>query len=141
MVALFSETVSKVELCMKKIDSTIIKETVYIFAFTLIFSVLMQAVFLVIGKWNYTVLLGNLLGGAAAVGNFFLMGLSVQSALGKEEKDAKSTMKVSQMLRTLMLFIIAVIGRVAPCFSLLAVVIPYIFPRIAIALRPLFEKK
>ncbi len=126
---------------MKKIDSTIIKETVYIFAFTLIFSVLMQAVFLIIGKWNYTILLGNLLGGVAAVGNFFLMGLSVQSALGKDEKDAKSTMKVSQMLRTLLLFIVAVIGHVAPCFNLLAVVIPYIFPRIAIALRPLFEKK
>ncbi|MBR3835289.1 MAG: hypothetical protein IKJ69_00685 [Clostridia bacterium] len=126
---------------MKKIDSTIIKETVYIFAFTLIFSVLMQAVFLIIGKWNYTVLLGNLLGGLAAVGNFFLMGLTVQSALGKEEKDAKSTMKLSQMLRTLMLFIVAVIGHVAGCFNLLTVVIPYIFPRIAIALRPLFNKK
>lgn len=126
---------------MKKVDSTIIKETVYILAFTLIFSVLMQAVFLIIGKWNYTILLGNLLGGAAAVGNFFLMGLSVQSALGKEEKEAKSTMKLSQMLRTLLLFIVAVIGHVAPCFNLLAVVIPYIFPRIAIALRPVFEKK
>ena len=126
---------------MKKVDSTIIKETVYILAFTLIFSVLMQAVFLIIGKWNYTILLGNLLGSLAAVGNFFLMGLSVQSALGKDEKDAKSTMKVSQMLRTLLLFIVAVVGHVAPCFNLLAVVIPYIFPRIAIALRPLFEKK
>ena len=126
---------------MKKVDSTIIKETVYILAFTLIFSVLMQAVFLIIGKWNYTILLGNLLGGLAAVGNFFLMGLSVQSALGKDEKDAKSPMKVSQMLRTLLLFIVAVVGHVAPCFNLLAVVIPYIFPRIAIALRPLFEKK
>ncbi|MBR5262468.1 MAG: hypothetical protein IKV49_01475 [Clostridia bacterium] len=126
---------------MKKIDSTIIRETAYIFAFTLIFSALMQAVFLVIGKWNYTILLGNLLGGLAAVGNFFIMGLSVQSALGKEEKDAKSTMKLSQMLRTLLLFIIAVIGHVAPCFNLLAVVIPYIFPRFAIALRPFFNKK
>ena len=126
---------------MKKIDSAIIRETAYIFAFTLIFSALMQAVFLVIGKWNYTILLGNLLGGLAAVGNFFIMGLSVQSALGKEEKDAKSTMKLSQMLRTLLLFIIAVIGHAAPCFNLLAVVIPYIFPRFAIALRPFFNKK
>ena len=114
---------------MTKVDSTIIKETVYILAFTLIFSVLMQAVFLIIGKWNYTILLGNLLGGLAAVGNFFLMGLSVQSALGKDEKDAKSTMKVSQMLRTLLLFIVAVVGHVAPCFNLLAVVIPYIFEK------------
>lgn len=126
---------------MKKIDSTVLKETAYIALFTLIFSVLMQAVFLIIGKWNYTILLGNLLGATAAVCNFFLMGLSVQSALDKEEKDTKSTMKLSQTLRMLLLFIVAVVGHVAPCFNLLAVVIPYIFPRIAIAMRPIFDKK
>ena len=80
---------------MKKIDSTILKETLYIFAVTLIFSALMQSVFLVIGKWNYTILLGNLLGLCGGVGNFFLMGLTVQSALNKAEDDAKKLMKVS----------------------------------------------
>lgn len=126
---------------MKKIDPTILKETAYIFAFTLIFSTLMQSVFLIIGKWNYTVLLGNLLGLAGGVGNFFLMGLSVQSALNKTEDDAKKLMKVSQSLRLLMLLIVALIGHLVPVFNLVAVVIPLIFPRIAIAARPLFMKK
>lgn len=126
---------------MKKIDSTILKETLYIFAVTLIFSALMQSVFLVIGKWNYTILLGNLLGLCGGVGNFFLMGLTVQSALNKTEDDAKKLMKVSQSLRMLMLFVVAIVGHLAPCFSLIAVVIPLIFPRIAIALRPVFMKK
>ncbi len=126
---------------MKKIDATVLKETAYIFAFTLIFSVLMQAIFLIVGKWNYTVLLGNLLGASAAVGNFLLMGITVQNALGKEEKDAKNLMKLSQMLRLLMLFVIAMIGYLVPVFSTVAVIIPYIFPRIAVALRPLFMKK
>lgn len=126
---------------MKKIDSTILKETLYIFAVTLIFSALMQSVFLVIGKWNYTILLGNLLGLCGGVGNFFLMGLTVQSALNKAEDDAKKLMKVSQSLRMLMLFVVAIVGHLAPCFSLIAVVIPLIFPRIAIALRPVFMKK
>lgn len=126
---------------MKKIDSTILKETLYIFAVTLIFSALMQSVFLVIGKWNYTILLGNLLGLCGGVGNFFLMGLTVQSALNKSEDDAKKLMKVSQSLRMLMLFVVAIVGHLAPCFSLIAVVIPLIFPRIAIALRPVFMKK
>ncbi len=126
---------------MKKIDSTVLKETAYVAAFTLIFSVLMQAVFLVIGKWNYTVLLGNLLGAAAAVGNFLLMGITVQTALNKEEKDAKSLIKLSQMLRMLMLFAVALVGHLVPVFNLVAVVVTYIFPRIAVALRAIIIKK
>lgn len=126
---------------MKKIDPTILKETCYIATVVFLLSLILQSVFLIIGKWDYTVLLGNLLGFLAAVGNFFLMGLSVQSALGKEEKDAKSMMKVSQSLRLLLLFVVGVIGYVVPVFNILAVIIPFLFPRIAVALRPLFIKK
>lgn len=126
---------------MKKIDSTILKETSYIFAFSFILSVLMQSVFLIIGKWNYTVLLGNILGLCGGVGNFFLMGLTVQYALDKTEDDAKKLMKLSQSLRLLMLFVVALIGHLVPVFNLIAVVIPLVFPRIAIAIRPIFSKK
>ncbi len=126
---------------MKKIDATVLKETGYIAMVTLILSVLMQSVFLVVGKWDVTVLLGNLLGGVAAIGNFFLMGLTVQSALGLEVKDAKNRMKLSQMLRTLLLFGVAVVGYVVSVFNLLAVIIPYLFPRIAVALRAFSVKK
>lgn len=126
---------------MKKIDSTVLKETAYIGATVFIFSLALQSVFLIIGKWDYTVLLGNLLGFIAAVGNFFLMGLSVQASLGKEEKDAKNFMKFSQSLRLLLLFVIAVVGYLVPVFNILAVLIPFLFPRIAVALRPLFMKK
>ena len=127
---------------MKKIDRTVIKETVYITAWVLIFSVLTQAVFLVLGRWSYTVLLGNLLGGGAAALNFFLMGLSVQKALEKEEeKDAKQVLRLSRTLRMLFLFVVAVIGVTVPCFHYVAALIPLLFPRIAIAFRPLFDKK
>ena len=56
-----------------KIDPTVRKETLYIGVAVLILSALMEAVFLIIGKWDYTVLLCNLLSGCAAVLNFFLM--------------------------------------------------------------------
>ena len=107
----------------------------------LIFSALMQSVFLIIGKWDITVLFGNILGGGAAVLNFFLMGLGVQKALGKEQKEAANVMKLSQSARLFMMFIVALIGYLVPVFNLLAVVIPFIFPRIAVMLRPLFNKK
>ena len=47
----------------KKIDPTVLKETGYIAAWVLVFSALTQAIFLMIGKWDITVLLGNLLSG------------------------------------------------------------------------------
>ncbi len=126
---------------MKKIDSTVLKETVFVGAVVLILSALMQAVFLVIGKWDYTVLLGNLLGFIAAVGNFFLMGLSVQKALGKEEKEARSVVKTSQSLRLLMLIAVCAVGYIAPVFNILAVIIPLLFPRIAFVIKSFMIKK
>ncbi len=126
---------------MKTIDSTIKKETRYIALWVLVFSAVMQAVFLILHKWDYTVLLGNTLSGAAAVLNFFLMGLAVQKAVLKDEKDAATTMKASQSMRMFMLFAVAAVGVLLPCFNTVAVLVPFFFPRIAVALRPYFNKK
>lgn len=126
---------------MKRVDKTVLAETGYIAMWVVIFSTLMQAVFLIAGGWNVTVLFGNLLGAAAAVLNFFLMGLTVQSATARGEKDAKALMKLSQSLRTLMMFGAAVLGAVLPCFQIIASLLPLFFPRIAIAFRPLFMKR
>jgi hypothetical protein len=126
---------------MKKIDATVKKETLYIFTFSFVLSVLMQAIYLVIGKWDYTVLLGNLIGLLAATGNFLLMGITVQNAIEKEQKDAKNLMKLSQMLRMLMLFIVAVVAYLVPYFNLVATVISFVFPRIAVMLRSILIKK
>lgn len=124
-----------------KIDKTVLKETKNIATFAVIFSILMQAVFLCIGKWDYTVLLGNLWGDIIAVGNFFVMGLFVQKAVMQDEKDARQTVKASQNLRFIAIFILVVIGILIPFLNSVSVVIPLIFPRIAIMLRPLIDKK
>lgn len=126
---------------MQKLDQVVCKETKYISAWTLIFSVILQAVFLIIGKWDITVLFGNLLGAAAAVINFLLMGIGVQYAVTQEEKQAKQTMKLSSTLRTFFLFAVAVLGVLLPCFQTVSALIPLFFPRIAIAIRPLWDKK
>ena len=127
---------------MQKIDKIVWKETKYIAAWVLIFSVLMQAVFLVIGKWDYTVLLGNLLSATVSLANFLAMGITVQKAVQKEEKEAKQTMKASGMIRTFGMFIVLLVGVLLPqCFHLLTLIIPLIFPRIAVAIRPLWDKQ
>ena len=126
---------------MKRLDPVIKRETLYIGAWVLILSAIMQAVFLIIGKWDYTVLLGNLLTGSASVLNFFLMALTVQRAVDKEEKDARGTMKASQALRNLMMFVVVVLGVILPCFNIWASIIPVFFPRISMLFRAMLNKK
>lgn len=126
---------------MQKVDKTVAKETIYIAVVTLILSMFMQSVFLIIHLWDYTVLLGNVLGYTAAVLNFFLMGLTVQKAVVMSEEDAKTRVKLSQMLRLFMLALFAIAAGVFKCFNLIAFVIPLLFPRIAITFRPLLDKK
>lgn len=126
---------------MQKIDKTVLRETAYIAMFVFILSVLMQSVFLIIHRWDYTILLGNLLGYVAAVLNFFLMGLTVQKAVSLSQEDAKTRVKFSQMLRLFMLAAFALVAGILDCFSLIAFVIPLLFPRIAVTFRPMFDKK
>ena len=124
-----------------KLDPTVKKETLYIAVWVLIFSLITQTVFLVAGIWNYTVLLGNILSVGTAIGNFLLMGVTVQNAVLKDEKEARSLVKSSQRLRTLGLLAVTVIALCLPkVFNIWAVLIPLLYPRIAIALRPLFIK-
>ena len=120
---------------MKKIDETVLKETKFIALSVLILSALMEAVFLIIGKWDITVLFGNILGGGFAVFNFFLMGLTVQKAVTLEEKEAKNSVKVSQLYRNFMLLAVAALGAGLSCFNTWAAIIPLFFPRIAIAVN------
>ncbi|MBQ8343619.1 MAG: hypothetical protein IJY41_00310 [Clostridia bacterium] len=128
---------------MKKVDKTVIKETRYIGAWILIFSALMQSVFLIIGKWDYTVLLGNLLSAGAGTLNFFLLGLTVTKALeSDDEKYRKTLMRMSQALRLFFVFLVALLGALPmiPCFNIWATLIPIFFPRIAIMIRPFFMR-
>ena len=126
---------------MKRLDPVIKRETLYIGAWVLILSGIMQAIFLIIGKWDYTVLLGNLLTGSASVLNFLLMALTVQKAVDKDEKDAKTAMKASQSLRNLMMFAIIAVGVLVPCFNIWTSIIPVFFPRISMLLRAISNKK
>lgn len=126
---------------MTKTDNTILRETKYIALCTVVLSALMQIIFIIIGKWTYKVLLGNLLSSSVMVANFFLLGRTVQKAVTQDEKESKKTFKASVSLRTLFVFVFVVLGVVLPCFSTIATIIPLFFTRIAIAFRPLVKEK
>lgn len=125
---------------ISKISKVVLKETKYIGLVVLTLSILTQGIFLIIGKWDYTVLLGNILSGTAAVLNFLLMGVTIQAATESDEKQGRNKMKTSQVLRTFMLFAVAALGCVLSCFNTITVLVPLFFPRIAIALRVIKNK-
>ncbi len=128
----------------------------------------MLLVFLLLdGGLQMPVLLGALLGYAVAVGNFFLMALSVQQAAGKmngtapqteetdgeqpeeaqnaplspEAKQARQGMRFSYIARMLLMALTVIMAVKLPCFSPFAAILPLFFPRIVIAFEGLWMKK
>lgn len=124
---------------MKKIDPVVKKETVYVAVWTVVLTVLMHAVFLILGKWELPVLWGSILGAAVTVLNFLLLGIGVQIAVSKsEEKEAKNTVRTSHTLRWILLVALAVAGIAIPFLNALATILPLLFPQIAMLFRPKF---
>ena len=125
----------------KNIDPTVKQETLFMARIVLILSLLEQAVFLALGMWDYTVLLGNLYGAAIAVGNFFFMARTVAKALELKPEEAQKKMKLSQQSRLLVMLVLCVLGGVAPFLHTIALLVPQFFPRIAVAIRGATMKK
>ena len=124
----------------RNIDPVVLKETRFIAAVVLILSGLMQVVFLALGAWNYTVLLGTLWGMLLAVGNFFFMARTVEKAVGLDPKDVKKKVQSSLQLRLLGLVLGCVIGGIVPFMHTIAVLVPQFFPRIGVAVRGMMLK-
>lgn len=131
------------------IQPAVKKETKNVMIYTVIGVVLMWAVFFALHffipekvPFDYTVILGGLGGGAVAVLNFFLMGLTVQKvAASTDEDSARMKMKASYSQRMLiqMLWVVAAIA--APCFHYAAGIIPLLFPGMGIKLMGIINYK
>ena len=154
---------------MIKVQPAVREETTKIAIGTLILSAVMVLVFVLLGRFDMTVLWGALLGSAAAIGNFFLLGLSVQMAAEKmngvqlpsykeaeaeleegeelpapdapELQQAKRSMQASYTGRLFLLAVVGILGLTLPCFHAVATVVPFLFPRIIIFLYGTFNKK
>lgn len=151
-----------------KIEPAVKAETKKVAAGTAVMAVLMIAVFMILHKFDYTVLLGAVLGTLTAVGNFFLLALTVQHLTGsmpvlpkeeekpeddgeepEEEKNrplspeatqAGRKMQLSFILRLLLIGLVALIALKTPWFNPWASLIPLLFPNIVITLLKAFGK-
>ena len=151
-----------------KVQPAVMAETKKIAYGVGVLTLLMIAVFLILRKFDYTVALGALLGSAAAIGNFFLMALTVQKVteempqlpeqeeqetdgdvpeeekkeppLSREAAQAGKRMQLSYTLRMLGMAAVAVLAISAPVFNPWAALIPMLFPRLVIAAVNMFPK-
>ena len=114
-----------------KLSPAILKETKHIAIGVLIGDVLMLAVFALLKRLDYTVILGALLGSAAAVLNFFVMGVRAQRAMADPDR-ARIIIQRSYTTRMLLMVAVMAVGVAAPCFHVVAVVIPFLLPGITI---------
>ena len=127
-------------------DPAVRKETGYIAVWVVLLSLIMEAVFLIIGQWNLSVLFGNLGGAAVAVGNFFLMALIATRALSRamekgKPEEAAARVKATATFRLLGCALACVLLIAVFKTNLYATVIPLLFPRIGIAFRPMIDRK
>ena len=123
-------------------DPAVKKETGYIALWVGLMSLIMEAVFLMIRKWDLSVLLGNLGGAGAAVGNFFLLAWTVSKALDRDQpKEAARRVRATASLRLLGLGAVCALLIGVAHTNVYATLIPLLFPRIALAFRPLKDRK
>ena len=132
-----------------KLQKAVVDETRRIAIGSAIGTVIMLIVFAVLKKFDYTVILGALLGYVTAVGNFLWMALTVQKAAEPkpgetdEEREGRvrRMVKLSYSQRRILQAAAIIVALVAPVFNWVATVIELVFPTITIYARQLLLKK
>ena len=119
-----------------KLAPSIKKETGHIAVGVLTGAVVMLIVFALLKRLDYTVVLGAVLGSAAAIGNFLLMAVNLQKAMDDPDR-AKLLVQKSYTQRMLGMVVVMIIGFAAPCFHVVAVVIPFLLPSVTIKVMQL----
>ena len=126
-------------------DPAVKKETGYIAVWVLLLSLVMEAVFLITGYWDLSVLFGNLGGAAIAIGNFFLMALIATRAVshgvdsGKPE-EAAARVKATTMTRLLGCVLLCVLLIAVFKTNVYATLIPMLFPQVGVMFWSRFSR-
>lgn len=107
------------------------KDILQVVAGTAVLGVVMDIVFLLIGRFDTTVLWGTLLGVACASLNFCFLAYAVAKSLGKG-KSAVGYMGGSYILRLFFIGAVVVFAIKSTYFNYIATAIPLLFPRVII---------
>ena len=116
----------------------ILRETALLGVGELVCGAAMVGVFAMLGNFDYTVILGGVIGALIAVGNFFFMAIASNAAADKAAEDdvktGKSMIKVSYGMRLLIIGVLLFVFAKSGHCNLLALVCPlfFVFPIITV---------
>lgn len=105
----------------------------------------MLGIFALLGYFDYTVVLGGLMGAVVAVLNFLFMAIGISLAADKAQeqnvKGGKSLVTGSYMLRIVLMFVVLFACAKSGHFHVIALVLPLVFVRPILTVAEFFQKK
>lgn len=122
----------------------IFKETAIVALGQVICIAVMIGVFALLGQFDRSVLLGGILGGVAAVANFFFMAVGASLAADKAEnqdvKGGKATVQLSYIVRMAVLAVVLFALVKSGLCNVITVVLPLAFTRPILTVGEFFRK-
>lgn len=122
----------------------IYREIIIVAVGELICVAIMLGVFALLSRFDLRVLLGGLLGGVLATGNFFLMAVGITAATKKAANQdvagAQRTVQLSMAGRYLLLIVLLVVAAISNQFNLIALLLPLLFVRPISTIGEFFRK-
>ena len=116
----------------------ILRETALLAIGELICITAMIGVFALLGYFDYKVIIGGIIGGVLAVGNFFFMAIASDAAADKaadqDVKEGKKAIKISYQMRLLILGVLMFLFAKSGHCNVLAMACPlfFVFPVIMV---------
>lgn len=105
----------------------------------------MLGIFALLGRFDYTVVLGGLVGALAALLNFFFMAVSLtlasDRAVQQDVKGGKGLVRSSYAIRTLVMFtVLFLCGKSGHC-NVISLVVPLLLVQPTLLIAEFFKKK
>ena len=105
----------------------------------------MVGIFALLGQFDYTVVLGGIMGGVVATLNFLFMAIGISLAADKATeqnvKGGKSLVTGSYMLRLILMFVVLFACAKSGHFHVIALVAPLVLVRPILTVAEFFTKK
>lgn len=129
---------------MEEARKTVFHETAIIAVGEVIGVALMLAVFALLGRLDRAAVLGGIVGGVLAVGNFLMMAINVSLAADKAAqqnvKAGKAMVSTSYVTRMVVLFVILFACIKSGLCNVIACVVPLLFVRVTITVAEFMRK-
>ncbi|MBR5023133.1 MAG: ATP synthase subunit I [Oscillospiraceae bacterium] len=105
----------------------------------------MIGIFVLLGKFDISVLWGGIVGGLVAIANFFVMAIGVNIAADKAQnqdvKGGQAAIKGSYLLRMILMVVVLVAFAKSGICNVIALVVPLVFVRFTLTLWEFFRRK